>query len=198
MIKDRRVGSFMGKQINYWMDYENFKLLAEKALELGFIIYRRRADEQGKIVYGNDISIVTASVKDYYFYFPKAGNIIINTINGRECVRTIGESSQAIIEAGFSSIHQEKKKITRSRLWCSSGFYREDGEYINRPESLTKGYNSLARYAKKLAPYIELVDVYISSRDENYGEEVKYKHKEYVSQYFIDKMSEGYELVASL
>jgi len=43
-----------------------------------------------------------------------------------------------------------------------------------------------------------LVDVYISSRDENYGEEVKYKHKEYVSQYFIDKMSEGYELVASL
>lgn len=112
--------------------------------------------------------------------------------------RQDGESSQAIIEAGFSSIHQEKKKITRSRLWCSSGFYGEDGEYINRPESLTKVYNSLARYAKKLAPYIELVDVYISSRDENYGEEVKYKHKEYVSQYFIDKMSEGYELVASL
>ena len=92
-------------------------------------------------------------------------------------------------------IHQEKKKITRSRLWCSSGFYREDGEYINRSEDLTKVYNSLARYVKKLAPYTELVDVYISSRDKDYGKEVEYKHKEYVSRYCIDKMSEGYKLV---
>jgi len=188
----------LGKQINYWMDYENFILLAEKALELGCIIYRRRADEQGKIVYGNDISIVTANVSDYYFYFPQAGKIVIDIINGRECISTIHDSGQAIIEAGFSIIHQEKKKITRSRLWCSSGFYREDGEYINRSEDLTKVYNSLARYVKKLAPYTELVDVYISSRDKDYGKEVEYKHKEYVSRYCIDKMSEGYKLVASL
>lgn len=188
----------MGKQINYWMDYENFVLLAEKALELGCIIYQRKADEQGKIVYGKDISIVTANVRDYYFYFPEAGKIMINIINGRECISTIGESGQAIIEAGFSIVHQDKKKITRSRLWCSSGFYGEDGVYISRPDILTKVYNSLARYVKKLAPYTELLDVYISSRDEDYGKEVEYKHKEYVSQYCLDKMSEGYKLVASL
>lgn len=188
----------MGKQINYWMDYESFRSLAEKALELGCIIYRQSSDEQGKLVGRNDISIVTAEVRDYYFYFPKAGKIIIDVINGRECIKTICESGQAIIEADFSIIHPEKKKITRSRLWCSSGFYKEDGEYINRPEALTKVYNSLARYVKKLAPYTELVDTYISSRDDTYDKEVEYKHKEYVSQYCIDKMSEGYKLVASL
>ena len=40
----------MGKQINYWMDYDNFVLLAKKALELGCVINRIRADENGSIL----------------------------------------------------------------------------------------------------------------------------------------------------
>ncbi len=36
----------MGKQINYWMDYDNFILLAKKALELGCVICRRHTDEE--------------------------------------------------------------------------------------------------------------------------------------------------------
>ena len=35
----------MGKQLNYWMDYDSFVLVAKKALELGVVIYRRKTDE---------------------------------------------------------------------------------------------------------------------------------------------------------
>ena len=188
----------MGKQINYWMDYDNFVLLAKKALELGCVIYRGRTDENGKIIFGKDSSIVIPDENNYWFYFPNAGNISIETINGSEYIRRIGDGEQALIEAGFSRISAEKKKITRGRIWCSTGFYNEDGIFINRPEELTKAYNTLARYVKKLAPYTELTGVYISRREEDYGKEVEYKHKEYVSQFCKEKMAEGYKLVASL
>ncbi len=188
----------MGKQINYWMDYENFTLLAGKALELGCVIYRNKADESGKIVFGKDISVVIPDVRNYIFYFPEDGEITIESINGRESIQRLGDGELALIEAGFSLLDQKKKKITRNRLWCSTGVYHTDGEFIARPEHLTKVYNTLMRFVKKLAPYTELTDVYVSVRDEDYGTEVEYKHKEYVSQLCIDKMSEGYKLVASL
>ncbi len=189
----------MGKQINYWMDYDNFVLLAKKALELGCVIYRREhADENGKIVFGEDISIVIPDEHEYWFYFPNAGGISVETINGREYIHRADGGEQALIEAGFSYISAEKKKITRSRIWCSTGFYNEDGIFIYRPEQLTKAYNALAGYVKKIAPYTELTDVYISRREEDYGKEVEYKHKEYVSQFCKGKMTEGYKLVMSL
>ena len=34
----------MGKQINYWMDYDNFLLLAQKAIDLGCTIVKEDFD----------------------------------------------------------------------------------------------------------------------------------------------------------
>ncbi len=62
------------------MDYDNFVLLAKKALELGCVIYRAYADENGRIIFGEDISIVIPDEHNYWFYFPDAGGISVETI----------------------------------------------------------------------------------------------------------------------
>ncbi len=183
----------MGKQINYWMDYNDFVVLAQKALEMGCVIYRRCAEKDGRLAFGRDISVVAPEVYGYWFYLPQAGEIVIGTRGGREYVDVFDNT--ALIEAGFSCVDAETKKISRSRLWCSTGFYDKDGEFIKRPEELTRVYNTLARFAKKLAPYTEVTRSYVSRWGDNCGETVEYRKKEYVSQSCIDKMAEGYELV---
>ena len=40
----------MGKHINYWMDYDSFLLITEKALELGCVIYRQKSGKDGKLM----------------------------------------------------------------------------------------------------------------------------------------------------
>lgn len=66
---------------------------------------------------------------------------------------------------------------------------------ISRPECLTKIYNSLARYVKKIAPYTELLDIRVSTRDENYGEEYEYRHKEYITKTCLNmRNNEGDDL----
>lgn len=194
----------MGKQINYWMDYDNFVLLAQKAIDLGCVIVKEECDS-GKVIESRDINIVTENDKDYYFYFPEVGNISIRAVNGKERVDCgFSASSNAIIEAGYSFIMNEpigscgkrrKKEIRRARLYCQSGYYDENGDYRSRPECLTKIYNSLARYVKKIAPYTELTDIRVSIKDENYGEEYEYRHKEYITKKCLEmRNSEGYEL----
>ncbi len=96
-------------------------------------------------------------------------------------------------------VYEEMKKITRSRLFAISGYYDESGEYIPRPECLTKVYNRLARTVKKVAPYTELTDYIISTRDSSYLQEKEWRHKEYVSPaYLALRTSLKYELVSSL
>lgn len=187
----------MGKQLNYWMDYDSFVLLAKKALELGFVIYRSKADENGKLVFGTNIDMVTKDEKRYFFYLPDAGEIVISVCNGRETVNHgIGKGSNVIIEAGYSYVNEKHKdkQITRSRIYCTTGYYDDDGTFIERPEVLTKAYNSLARYAKKLAPYTELHDLRICLKDDYYGQTFEYIHKEYVTAWCLQKREEGYKL----
>ncbi len=62
-----------------------------------------------------------------------------------------------------------------------SGYYDENGEYIARPECLTKMYHRLVRAVKMVAPYTELADHYTSIKDHEYLQEKEWKHKEYVS-----------------
>lgn len=194
----------MGKQINYWMDYDNFLLVAQKALDLGCTIVKKDLDF-GKIIESKDISIVTQDENRYYFHLLDAGDIKIHTVNGEERLdRGYSASGNAIIEAGYSFIVNEptgpcgrrrKKEIRKARIYCITGYYDEDGEYISRPECLTKVYNSLARYVKKIAPYTEITNVRVSMRDEDYGKEYEYRHKEYITKTCLDMMNnEGYKL----
>ena len=60
---------------------------------------------------------------------------------------------------------------------------------------MTKVYHSLVRYVKKIAPYTEFTDILISTKDENYGEEYEYRHKEYITKNCLDLINnKGYKL----
>ena len=74
-------------------------------------------------------------------------------------------------------------------------YYDENEKYIQRPDCLTKVYHSLVRYVKKIAPYTEFTDILISMKDENYGEEYEYRHKEYITKNCLDLINnKGYKL----
>lgn len=155
----------MGKQVEYWMDYDSFLLVAQKAIDLGCSIVRQDL-RSGKVTEGNDIGIVTRVCTRYYFHLLEAGDIKVNTVNGRELLeRGYTASGNAVIEAGYSPVADEptgpcgnrrKKEIRRARMFCTSGYYDEEGTYVPRPTCLTKAYDSLARYVKKVAPYTDV------------------------------------------
>lgn len=199
----------MGKQINYWMDYDSFLLLAQKAVDLGCTIVKENFDLK-RVVESKDISIIIPACENayntrYYFHLSEAGCINTHIVNGREKLDYgFTATGNAVIEAAYSFIRnksagvcgvRQKKEITRARIYCITGYYDENGEYIPRPECLTKVYNALARYVKKIAPYTELTDKRISMKDENYGEKYEYKHKEYITKACLDLVNnQGYKL----
>lgn len=169
----------MGKQINYYMGYEDFLTIAQKALECGCKILKR-AD--GKIVQSEFIDFVTEDEKRYCFYLPEAGELCAKILpNGHEMIGGYTTSGNVVIEADYSFIDAGNKGISKARLWVTSGYYDEQGEWIPRPDCLEKVYNKLVRVVKKAAPYTELTDTYISRREEDYLQEKEYKHKEYIS-----------------
>ena len=176
----------MGKQINYWMEYESFLLLAQRAVELGCTVMK---EDAGKVIESADVGVVTPDQQVYYFHLPEAGVAAVHVCGGRERVdHGFSASGNALIEAGYSFI-SEDKEIRRARIYCITGYYDGNGAYIARPECLTKVYSALARYVKKLAPCTELVDTRISMRDETYGEEYEYRHKEYVTKACLELVS---------
>lgn len=189
----------MGKQINYWLEFDGFLLLAQKALELGCTIIREDLGEKGcKVTESRDMGIITEKDRAcYFFHLPEAGEISIKKYDcGYRLNRNFNECENSVIEAGYSRIKTESKEILRERLYLTTGYYDSGGTFIYRPDCIVKVYNSLARYVKKLAPYIELSDSYVSIRDEDYGQTINYTHKEYVSPFCLSlRENEGYALV---
>ena len=166
----------MGKQINYYMEYESFLQIAEKALELGAVIIKQRSD--GAIHQSSDIDIITPDYGRYVFFFPQYGPLIIHNLeNGRQKLDGYATASgNAMIEAGFSRC--EGRTISRARLYIQSGYY--SGQvYIARSSEMTSAYRKLERIIKKLTKYQE-----ISGRH----------YKEYVSPYYLDLIENfGYQ-----
>ena len=187
----------MGKQINYWLGYTDFLQIALVALDCGCVIIKPISE---KLIYGQALDIVTENQHRYYFQLPDAGTLMGQQIPFQDGNLTgYNATGNTLIEAGFSLVYEETKKITRSRSFAISGYYDESGEYIPRPDCLTKTYNRLARTVKKVAPYTELTDYIISTHDSSYLQEKEWKHKEYVSPaYLVLRASQKYELVSSL
>lgn len=198
----------MGKQLNYYMDYDNFLLVAQKAVDLGCTIVKEDLNS-GKVTESKDVSIVTPYGRicrtSYYFHLLDAGKVTVNVVNGKERLdRGFTVSSNTIIEAGYSFMVNEatgpcgtrqKKEIRRARIYCITGYYNENEEYMPRPECLTKVYHSLARYVRKIAPYTEITDIRISKDLENYGKEYEFRHKVYITKTCLDMVNdEGYKL----
>ncbi len=143
----------MGKQINYYMEYESFVLLAKKAVELGCEILPFSAE----VLKRGALDILSKEELSYCFHVPEAGEIKTEQRWGKEhVVRGYNASGATIIEAGFSYIDSKDKHITRARIYCITDYFDADGNLIKRPDCVTKVYESLARYVKKLAPYTEV------------------------------------------
>lgn len=184
----------MGKQINYWLGYEEFLKIAQVALDCGCIIIKKVS---GKLIYGQTLDIVTEHEHNYWFYVPKGEALSGETLlfNGND-IQGYSPARNTLIEAGFSFRNDKNKTITRSRLFAISGYYDEQGEYISRPEYVTKVYNKLVRIAKKVAPLTELTDKYVSTSDNTYLQEVEWKHKEYITlKYLHLKEFNNYKLL---
>lgn len=183
----------MGKQINYYMEYASFVQLAEKALALGCEIIREEKDRS--VTRGFSASLITEEQKQYYFHVPEAGEIAFREHRGVRFLDTgYSAGGASLIEAGYSYIVPEEQRISRARLYCISGYYDENGAYIARPDCVTKVYQALARFAKKLAPYTELTDIVISTQDETYLQEIERRHKEYITGYCRNLRESGYQL----
>lgn len=183
----------MGKQINYYADYGSFVTIVQKALESGCKILK---NIDGRIEQSDSVGFVTEDEKNYYFYLPEAGRLETKTLaNGMEQIGGYNASGNVIIEAGYSFINVNKKKIARARLFVISGYYDEQGQWIARPDCLEKVYNKLVRTVKKVAPYTELKDTYVSRRQEDYGQECEYLHKEYITPVCLElKEKQGFTL----
>lgn len=182
----------MGKQINYYMEYESFLHLAEKALELGCEIVRD--EHTDKIKRGYSLDLITPEIIRYYFRVPEAGDITVGIdTNGNKYVSSYA-SGNCLIEAGYSAVRQIGKCISRSRLYSSTGYYDENQVFISRPDCVEKIYTALVRYAKKLAPQAEIIVKQISTQDETYLQEIEHKYKTYITEYCLRLQREGYTL----
>ena len=182
----------MGKQINYYMDYSDFQKLAQQAIDYGCEILK---EENGKIIHSKDISVITPNVNRYFFYLPEAGRLTLNVRNGIEYIGGYNSSGNVVIEASFSVVNHEKKKISRARIFLITGYNDEHGNWIDRPECLKKVYEKLVRGIKKIAPYTEIPDTIISTVDDSYEKEREWKHKEYISPALLTlKINNGYKI----
>ncbi|MBD5112269.1 MAG: hypothetical protein HDT42_07030 [Ruminococcaceae bacterium] len=184
------------KQINFWLEFDGFMQIAQKALELGCTIIREDMNA-GTVTEGSDLALITDEMHvSYYFHLPEAGNIAVkSTDSGERLDRFANECGNSIIEAGFSRIIEQGKKISRNRLYLPTGYYDDNRNFIYSPDCIIKAYNSLVRLVKKLAPYTELTDSYISVDDDTYGQTLKFNHKEYVSPLCLNlRNNEGYSL----
>lgn len=146
----------MGKQINYYMGYQDFLAVAQAALDAGCVIYAHfRENGCWRLVHGSTLDVVKPEVLRYYFHLPEAGECRVErNASGSETMTR--ESELYLIEAGFSNVLVSPRQIIRSRVYVTSGRYGDDGEWLARPDALTKAYNAVARAVKKAAPCTEV------------------------------------------
>ena len=105
----KKDGNGMGKQINYYMGYDEFKMLAEQAIKSGCTIVKK---ENGKYVRGNSVEIITQDCNKYYFYLPEAGDLEVQMNGDYKFIGGYNSSGNVVIEASYSIVsHEEKKYI---------------------------------------------------------------------------------------
>ena len=190
----KKAGNGMGKQINYYMGYDEFKMLAEQAIKSGCIIVKK---ENGKFVRGNSVEIITQDCNKYYFYLPEAGDLEVQMNGDYKFIGGYNSSGNVVIEASYSIVNHEEKKIHRARLFSITGYDDKNGNSIGRPECIKKLYDKLVRIVKKLAPYTEFVDeIQVSCpSSEDYMKTREWKHKEYITKELLSlKENDDYKM----
>lgn len=185
----------MGKPINYWLEFEGLIALAQKAVELGCEIMKAELSEADTtvITVSRDPDIITDDENiRYFFHLPESGKIEL-TIgdNGAHINNPFEKCNNSIMEAGFSRILKDEKRIRRAQLFLPDGITDKNKVYIKRPESIEKMYMSIARYLKKLAPYTEITRYKIFPD----GGREPFQIKEYVSPHCFEMYkNDGFSL----
>lgn len=188
----------MGKQVNYYMDYESFLKIAQAALDEGCLILTKKHTPEPPIPH-NSISAITEDQTSYYFYLPELGELEYGIDKfGNYYVQTVGAPlSIATIEASYSKYHDKTNGDAPfenyARLYIQTGYYKNH-EWIPRSERITKVYDKLAGMARKLAPSTTVEADDIDYNDAGGVEPVKRTYKAYISPMCLEWRSQGYEL----
>lgn len=182
---------YMGKQLNYYMGYSGFLKVAQQALDSGCEILKK---DNAKIIRSDHISIVTSDTNRYFFYLPQAGQLEIQVRNGEESVGGYCASGIVVIEASYSIVSHQDKRISRARIFSMSGYYDEQGDWIDRPECVRKVYDRLVRKIKAITPYTEIADTIIIGASDD-RRPTEWKHKEYITpELLFLKVNSGYKM----
>lgn len=183
----------MGKQINYYMDFNDFRQLAQYALDIGCVIGKQ---ENGKIVSSNSVDIVMQDYKKYFFYLPETGKVLIQLQEDKQQIGGYNKSGNVVIEANFSRIWHDRKEISRGRLFLNTGYYNAQEKRIDSLEYMKKIYEQLKRKVKKIAPYTELIDFITDYSSEEY-KQIEWRHKEYITHELHElHVNNRYKLIA--
>ena len=159
----------MGRQINFYMSEA---VLAEF---VGFL-------EQNQFVYYDYYAnkLENPADKKYYIvylYKEKYGMFLKNKHNNRR----VDFMDGPVIEF-CKTLLNEKKTITRGRLWMDSWYFDEVGTKVKKSELLIKDYEKLVRWVKKHVPYQEYT-------------QKGYILKGYINDEVIELQKQGYTII---
>ncbi len=160
----------MGKLINYWMEYEAFLKVAEKALSIGLLILKK---VDGVMTKYDSIDAITRDCNYYAF--------CTEEYNGE-----ITSPSVMVIDAGFSDIDEKARYIMQNNISIPSGMYNSAGDWVECPRRLSEAFNILAETVESLCPDTEITDTYISRREENYMQKAIYKRHVNITPYCLE------------
>jgi hypothetical protein len=186
----------MGKQINFFMDYETEAKFFEYLLP--------QCKISNKVVNGEMIFIDTLperfSGQDWFqlhLYKPEMGpcDIVIHD-DGKGYVNAYSSYSP-VIEFCRSVIRTDDKIITRGRLYVVMKYYDKDDNNVSKPEELNKWYNELCRWIRKHLPRREYENPisleYANRMCLEYGVSPGHMTKEYISDSILRLVQEeGY------
>ncbi len=167
----------MGKQINFYIEKELEEKLIQQLFNEGFVIVAEDLDNKELVTY-DEFQKVNPKVYIMYLYKKEFGKLIID----KECEFRLDCLRSPIIELTRTLIKNDKKIVTRGRLWVETKYYDENGEIILKDSILTKEYNSLVKWVKKNVPYQEVMK----------GE---YVIKEYITDNMKSLAESGFKLI---
>ena len=178
-------GGGMGKQLNYYMGYDEFITVAQAASDNGCtIISRTYENNRWNIKRGDPVDIVSDDQRDYFFVTDDADDDIFDESDG--CY--LSEKTRLnVIEAGFSIPDSKKRLIMKNRLYLSSGVYDANGSFVKCSDTTARVYNKLARIVRKLAPYTEVSHLAVNPLYENQ----KITSEKYITPYYLSLVKMG-------
>lgn len=170
----------MGKQTNFYMERKVFLQLAQTAVDNGCIILRRSGK---KLVQSTDVSIITNTCSQYYFYLPEAGELDESLPLG-----TFNANSNVLIEASYST-RDENGVMRRARLYVMGGFTDKDGTFVSCPDCLTAMYRKLVVRMKQLTNFVPVPASKIVSRLNYYADPSDRSKKIYITDKLNKQLS---------